>query len=137
MNTRLLKHGAIGLAVMIAVGLVPMVNALASVVGGGAAGYLQKGTVKDGALAGTVTGLLWTVVTLVLLVVVVVGAGLTAPPGVGPLDWLPAAGGGAFIVVLFLLVNGVVVVTAAVGGALGSFLANEGRTADAPEQAEL
>ena len=49
---RLLKNGAIGLAVMIVVGLVPMVNALASVVGGAVAGYLQKEDVRGGAIAG-------------------------------------------------------------------------------------
>lgn len=131
---RLLKNGAIGLAVMIVVGLVPMVNALASVVGGAVAGYLQKEDLKSGALAGAVTGLLWTLVTLVLLLAVIVGAGLTAPAGMGPFDWLPAAGGGGFIAVLFLVTNVIVVVTATVGGALGSLIASERRTPATPEQ---
>jgi hypothetical protein len=131
---RLLQNGAIGLAVMIVVGLVPMVNALASVVGGAVAGYLQKEDVRGGAIAGAVTGLLWTAATVLLLVVAVVGFGITSAPGVGLFDWLPAAGGAAWIVLLFVVGNGVVVLTTTVGGVVGSLLARETETASRPEQ---
>jgi len=133
-TTRTLRNGAIGLAVMVVVGLVPMLNVLASVIGGGVAGYLQRDDPRGGAVAGAATGLLWTLLTLVLLLLVTIGAGLAVPPGVGPFDWVSAAGGGAFIAVLFLLTNALVVVTATVGGAIGGLLAGERGTA--PEQPE-
>lgn len=121
-SKRLLKNGAIGLVVMVGVGLVPLAKLVSPVVGGGVAGYLHRRGMRTGAIAGAVTGLLWTLVTLVLLVVVVVGAGLTAPPGVGPLAWLPAAGGGTYIVVLFVYQNALVILLAVIGGAIGGYL---------------
>ena len=122
---RLLRNAIIGLLTMIIVGFIPMVNMLAPVVGGGVAGYLEGKTIKDGSIAGAVTGFLWTAITFVLLAVVMIGAGLTAPPGVGMFDWLPAAGGATFIAVLFVLVNGVVVALTTVGGAIGGSIAKE------------
>lgn len=123
-SKRLLRNGAIGLVVMVVVGLVPMAKLVSPVVGGGVAGYLHRTSVRAGALSGAVTGLLWTLLTLALLAAVVVGAGLTASPGVGPLAWLPAAGGGPYILVLFVYQNVLVVSLAIVGGAIGGYVAD-------------
>lgn len=135
-KNRLLKHSVIGLGVMIVVGLVPLVNAFAAVIGGGVAGYLHRGRATGGAAAGAATGLLWTLVTALLLVVVVVGAGLFAPPGVGPFAWLPAAGGSAYIAGLFLYQNAVVVGMAIVGGVIGGLVAGEFRSPTLVEPTE-
>jgi hypothetical protein len=134
MDTRtLLKHGAIGLVAMVVVGLVPMVSVLAPFVGGGVAGYLQKADLRAGAIAGAVVGLLWTALTVLLLALAIVGFGLTAAPGVGPLDWLPAAGGAAWIGLLFVVMNGIVVVTTTAGGAVGALVARESTSASDPK----
>lgn len=124
-RTRLLKNGAVGLAAMIVVGLVPVLNVLAPVVGGGVAGSLQREDARGGAVAGAVVGLLWTLLTLVLVTVVVVWASLTPGPGAGPFDWLPAAGGAAWIVLLFVVTNAFVVVLTTVGGLVGGVLARD------------
>lgn len=122
-SKRLLKNGTIGLLGMLLVGLVPMAKLVSPAVGGAIAGYLHRMGARSGALAGAVTGLLWTVLTLMLLVAVVVGAGITAPPGVGPFAWLPAAGGGPYVVVLFVYQNALVVSLAIVCGAIGGYVA--------------
>lgn len=123
--TKYLKNGALGVVTMIVVGLVPMVGPVAPLVGGGVAGYRQREGVKGGAIAGLVSGLLWTLLTLVLLIGVVVGAELTAPPGVGPLNWLPAAGGGLYVGVLFAVMNAGVCAATTLGGAVGGALVRD------------
>ncbi|SEO21801.1 hypothetical protein SAMN04487948_101149 [Halogranum amylolyticum] len=135
--TKYLKNGALGVVAMIVVGLVPMIGPVAPLVGGGVAGYRQREDVKGGAIAGLVSGLLWTLLTLVLLIVVVVGAGLTAPPGVGPLNWLPAAGGGLYVGVLFAVMNAGVCAATTLGGAIGGALVKEAQRPTPPREVDV
>lgn len=135
--TKYLKNGVLGVVTMIVVGLVPMVGPVAPLVGGGVAGYRQREGMKGGAITGLVSGLLWTLLTLVLLVAVVVGAELTAPSGAGPLNWLPAAGGGLNIAVLFVVMNVGVCAATTLGGAIGGALVKDAERPAAPNEREF
>ncbi|WP_227131238.1 DUF5518 domain-containing protein [Halorubellus salinus] len=100
------------------VALVLVVLPFSPAVGGGAAGYLQRGRLRDGATAGTVTGLL---VAFPLFVGVVLLAPLFvfAPAGVPSIPTNPVV----FVVLALLATVTYAVGSAAVGGAVGAYLA--------------
>lgn len=98
--------------------LVLVVVPFSPAVGGTAAGYLQRGRLRDGATAGTVTGL---IVAFPLFVAVVLLAPVLvfAPAGVPSIPMNPVA----FVVLALGATVAYAIGSAAVGGAVGAYLA--------------
>lgn len=100
------------------VALVLVVVPFSPAVGGGTAGYLQRGRLRDGATAGTVTGL---IVAFPLFAGVALLAPLFvfAPAGVPSIPMNPVA----FVLLGLTATVAYAVGSAAVGGAVGAYLA--------------
>jgi hypothetical protein len=97
--------------------LVLVVVPFAPAVGGASAGYLQHGALRDGAKAGTVTGLLVTL-PLFLGVVALAPIALFAPAGVPSIPMNPLA----FVVFTLIATVAYAVGVAALGGSVGAYL---------------
>ncbi|MFC6864722.1 DUF5518 domain-containing protein [Halomicroarcula sp. GCM10025817] len=116
-----LRNGAIGGVAGAAFGIVPIVVLVAPLLGGGIAGYLERGDTTRGAIAGAVAGVLMAALsTLVTGVVLFVRFGDL--PFVSPAVPL---GGLAIAAALSLLASLGQVVVASIGGALGTLLAED------------
>ncbi|MGM0591103.1 MAG: DUF5518 domain-containing protein [Halobacteriota archaeon] len=91
------------------------------VIGGGVAGYLQKGDLSDGAKVGALAG----VIAMIPLVFVFlfVGAFFVVVPSDMPIRGLGV--GGLFVLFLVSVVGFYTVGLSALGGALGAYLAAE------------
>lgn len=98
--------------------LVLVVLPFSTIVGGAVAGFLQRGTRRDGATAGVVTGLLL-VVPLFLLVLVAAPLVVFAPAGVPTTPGSPLG----FAVIGFLATVAYAVGGGALGGTAGAYLA--------------
>lgn len=100
------------------VSLVLVVVPFSPTVGGGVAGYLQRGRPRDGATAGTVTGLL-VAFPLFVGVALLAPVVLFAPAGVPSIPMNPAV----FVALALTATVAYAVGGAAVGGAVGAYLA--------------
>ncbi|MFC6953214.1 DUF5518 domain-containing protein [Halorubellus litoreus] len=100
------------------VALVLVVVPFSPAVGGGAAGYLQRGRVRDGATAGTVTGLI-VAFPLFVGVALLAPVFVFAPAGVPSIPMNPVA----FVVLALTATVAYAIGSAAVGGAVGAYLA--------------
>ena len=131
MNRSLGVAAAIGAGVTLVSGVVPFVQLVAPMVGGGAAAYVSNASPKRGIKFGGAAGVLALSVYLpvaLLGAVVLVSSAATTPVADGT-----GAGVGLAAVSLVLLLTVLVPTTSALGGALGGVV-NERRreTADAP-----
>lgn len=92
------------------------------ILGGGIAGYLQRGTREQGVKVGALSGVL---ATVPVVVVVFLGVALftIVPPGADPLG--VAVGGLALALVVFLVAGIYTVALGALGGYLGAYLAED------------
>ncbi len=125
MNRRLDVAAAIGAGVTLVAGIVPFVQLVAPVIGGGVAAYVSDASPEDGIKAGGAAGLLALLVYVPLFVVgsvAFISFTATLPTASGP-----DAGVGATILLATLLSTIILVPTAsALGGAFGG-VANERR----------
>jgi len=138
-NGRLMREGdtiqnaLIGGAVAIVTAVV--LGPVSSVLGGGVAGYLQRGTTTDGAVVGAASGLV-ALVPLLLLFGLFAAIGIA--PAIGLFGGFPAgpmgppegfAAGSLLVGVLFLFVAAIVAVSVvglgAIGGVAGAYVATE------------
>jgi Na+/proline symporter len=124
MTSKRLTNALIGAVVTVVTSFVP----LSPVLGGGVAGYLQRGDTRAGAYVGAISGLL-VAIPLAILGTLVAAVVTIAPEG----------GGGAVLFALvfltILLVSSVYSVAfSALGGVLGAYLAREyGKREEADE----
>lgn len=107
-------NALIGAIVMIVLSFLP----LSPVLGGGVAGYLQRGGQRDGAKVGGLAGLLATV-PLFLVLLLFVPLFVFAPFGVPVIPMSPLL----FTIVLFVLLVSYTVVLGGIGGIVGVYLA--------------
>lgn len=113
-----IRNGAFGAVVGSVLGFVPLVLLAAPIIGGGVAGYLERGGAKRGAVAGGVAGLLMAALTSVI-------TGTITFARFGDLPFLSPdvpLGGLALATALSLLASVGQVVVAGIGGGLGGIL---------------
>lgn len=100
-------------------------TAVSPILGGGVAGYLQRGEPMDGARVGAISGAIATI-PFALFLWIVFGLFFAGPAmgGMGPEMGIPGAFG---VFALFVLLAGFLwsVVLSGVGGFLGAYLATE------------
>ncbi|MFC5368370.1 DUF5518 domain-containing protein [Salinirubrum litoreum] len=117
MASNRLVNALVGAVVTVVTSFVP----LSPVLGGGVAGYLQRGDTREGATVGAISGLL-VAIPLAILGTLVAALFTIVPEG---------GGGGllfAFVFLAILLVSSVYSVAfSALGGVLGAYLAREYR----------
>lgn len=132
-----LMNGLVGGVVTVLLSFIPF----SPLLGGGVAGYLQKGTTSDGAKAGAVAGAIASVPVLLLVFVALFFAPLFAVVGQ---SGVPLAVGFAVVGLLVTVVLFVALYTvglSVVGGAIGAYVADEmdgdaGASADASSGTE-
>lgn len=133
-----LLNAAIGGAVAIVTAAV--LGPASPVLGGGVAGYLQRGSSKDGAAVGAISGM---VALVPLLVFFALFAAIGIAPAIGLFGAFPGpmagapegfAAGSVLVAVLFLFVAAVaafsIVGLGAIGGVVGAYVATETDLAD-------
>lgn len=87
----------------------------AAIFGGGVAGYLQRGSVKEGARLGAIAGVIAAIPTFAV-VWFLIGVFVLGMPGI------PFGPSSFFAVLFFAGIGGYLVGAGALGGALGSYL---------------
>ena len=117
-DTDRLVHALVGAAVSLVLAFLPF----APILGGGVAGYLEGGDLRNGAVVGGLSGLL-AAIPLAFLFALAAGFLLIVPVGIGVPSRV-AVLGGLFLVALVAAAV-YTVSLGALGGVLGAYLAEE------------
>lgn len=105
-------HGVIGGVVAVVLSFIPY----STVLGGLVAGYLEGGTLRDGAIVGTIAGLV-ALIPLMFIAIFVIGV-------FGLFGGIAGAATGVFIVLVLAIGLVYVIALSVVGGIIGAYLAD-------------